>query len=232
MKPHLFYAVLGMFILSMCTAVAATPVSNCHYYSSVQSALPADTFQRPNIPQRRFDISGFGASISAADNAPALLKAIDTAYSVGGGVVVIPPGTYECGPLKMRSNVALLFLKGATLQVLQYGKYPGSGGSARVDPVIDLNGLSNVMISGPGIIEGQGYEWWDAFKATKGKSTAISRPAIIGLTGANIIEISGITIHNAPNTHIGIGKNSHNITISEVTISSPGNAPNTDGIDT
>jgi polygalacturonase len=54
---------------------------------------------------------------------------------------------------------------------------------------------------------------------------------MIGVSGsASTIEINGITILNAPNNHIGIGKNNNSITVSGVTINSPENSPNTDGI--
>jgi polygalacturonase len=137
-----------------------------------------------------------------------------------------------CGPIKLKNNVGLQLSSGAILKALPYGTYPGSGGTADVASLIDMSGLTNVMVSGAGTIEGQGSAWWTAYTNTKASGNAIARPAMIGLSSATTVQISGIKIQNAPNSHISISKNNNSVTISGVTISSPSNSPNTDGIDT
>jgi polygalacturonase len=159
-------------------------------------------------------------------------QAISAASAAGGGTVVVSAGTYLCGPIKLKNNVGLQIAGGATLKVLTYDTYPGSGGTADVAPFIDLGGLTNVMVSGSGTIDGQGSAWWTAYNNSRASGAVIARLAIIGFSSSNTVEIAGITIINAPNTHIGVGKNSNSITITGVTINSPSNSPNTDGIDT
>src|SRR5581483_7381037 len=144
-----------------------------------------------------------------------------------GGTVVVPSGTFLCGPIKLKSNVGLQLASGAVLKALAYGTYPGSGGTAAVAPLIAIDGLTNVLISGSGTIEGQGAAWWSAYTASK-----VARPAMIEMSSTTTVEIAGIKIQNAPNSHISVEKSNNSVTISGVTISSPSNSPNTDGIDT
>jgi polygalacturonase len=186
----------------------------------------------PNIPNRTFKITDYGASTGSSDNTTDIQAAIDACAKAGGGTVVIPSGTFLCGPLTLKSNMNLQISNGATLKLLAYGIYPGSGSTADVADFLYGSKISNVEISGSGTIEGQGSAWWTAFKATKGTSSEIARPCIIRFDGCTNIEITGITIQNAPNVHITIGKKSSSTTVSNVTINSPSSSPNTDGIDT
>jgi len=185
----------------------------------------------PTIPAGTFNIISYGATTGSSNNTTAVQNAINAASTAGGGTVVVPSGTFLCGPIALKNNVGLQLASGSTLKVLAYGTYPGSGGTADVAPFIELDGLTNVLISGSGTIEGQGSAWWSAYNTSKAAGAAIARPAMIGFTGASTIEISGIRIQNAPNGHIGIGKSNNSVTVTGVTLSSPSTSPNTDGID-
>lgn len=58
----------------------------------------------------------FGATGNGQVNdAPALNAAITAAHQAGGGRVVVTPGTYRCGSIRLRSRVTLELLSGATL---------------------------------------------------------------------------------------------------------------------
>lgn len=189
-----------------------------------------DSIVVPKIPAGNFVITDFGATATAADNAAAIQKAIDSAAEVGGKTVVVPAGTFNCGPLKLKSNVGLQISDGAVLEVLAYNTYPGSGGTASLAAFIDMSGATNVLVNGKGMIDGQGAAWWTAYNATKA-TAGIARPAMINFDNANRIEVADITIRNAPNSHISIHRGNKNVTISGVTLGSPANSPNTDGID-
>ena len=188
------------------------------------------TVIEPTISAGNYVITSYGASTSSSDNTNAVNGAINAASAAGGGTVVVPSGTFLCGPITLKNNVGLQLQAGSVLKLLPYGTYPGSGGTGSVANFINLDGLTNIKISGSGTIDGQGSAWWSAYQATKATG-GISRPAIIGFAGSNIIEINGIEILNAPNTNIGIGKNSNNSTLSGVTILAPATSPNTDGVD-
>ncbi|MBQ8526087.1 MAG: right-handed parallel beta-helix repeat-containing protein [Clostridia bacterium] len=111
-----------------------------------------------------FNILDFGAAADGiTNNAPAIQKAVDAA-SENGGTVLIPPGRFLSGTVRLRSNIDFHLSNGAVLI-----------GSLNEDDVSDFNELrgsddlpwtggcflfakdeSNITISGAGTICGQG----------------------------------------------------------------------------
>ena len=80
--------------------------------------LPKDlpTFTEANT----FYITDFGASPTAADNTEAIQKALDAANSAGGGMVVVPAGTWMFGRITVGSKTVLHLCAEATLKLLAY----------------------------------------------------------------------------------------------------------------
>jgi len=194
----------------------------------------------PNIPATQFIITNYAASTSSLDNSAAINATITAANTAGGGTVVIPTGTFFSGPITMKSNVNLYLSKGAILQLMPYGtgngtptgSYPNSGTANTYNNFISGQSLSNIKISGTGTIEGNGTAWWAAYNA----NSAIARPCVIRFKACSTVQIDSITVKNAPNVHITLGSSGSsrgsNGTISNVTVSAPSTAPNTDAIDT
>jgi len=175
-----------------------------------------------------FIITDFGASASDSDNAVYIQKTIDSCSKAGGGNVIIPGQTFLSGPINLKSNINLYLVNGAILKAIRYGVYPKSGDTVSVPHFIYSTGLTNVKITGSGVIEGQGNAWWAAYKA----NNSLARPALIYFIKSKSIEVSGITIQNAPNVHIVFNKSCDSANVIGVTINSPSSSPNTDGIDT
>jgi polygalacturonase len=114
---------------------------------------------------RAFGAVGDGKAIDS----PAIDKAIEAAAAAGGGTVVLPPGTYLCGSIHLRSNIQLLIDAGASIlgapaSANAYDPaedFPGktfqdSGHSHFHNSLIWGENLVNVTISGPGTINGGG----------------------------------------------------------------------------
>ncbi|WP_433170312.1 glycoside hydrolase family 28 protein [Actinoallomurus sp. CA-150999] len=158
----------------------------------------------------------------------ALQKAINAC--AGGGVAELTSGRYLTGPLSLPSNITLQIDGGATLLASQdAADYPPSG--SHLAPLLQAGGASNVTITGDGTIDGQGAPWWALINQEKAAGKPLSpRPALIDLGSANTAKVTGITIKNAPNVHITM-KGATHVTIDDITISSPADSPNTDGID-
>ena len=206
----------------------------------VWAETPANSYFIPfkiistDIPAKEYSILSFGASTESKDNTASIQKTIDACATAGGGTVFVPTGTFLCGPITMKSNVNLFFSQGAVLRMLPYGigngiepgTYPNNGKTDFYSHLISGNKLDNIKISGNGIIDGQGNDWWSAYRAHNFK-----RGCLIRFDECNKIEISGITLINAPNVHITVGRKSSDVIISKVTIKCPANGPNTDGID-
>jgi polygalacturonase len=208
-------------------------------FAKITVANAASSIPLPNIPTTQFLITNYGASTSNADNASFINAAISAANRAGGGMVVFPKGTFLSGPITMKSNVNLYLADQDTLEILPYGNgngsptgsYPNNGTTDQYNDFISGQNLSNIEVSGSGVIEGNGSAWWTAYKA----NSNISRPCLIRFKACNTVLITGITLENAPNVHVTLGRSSSmgaNGTISYITVKAPSNSPNTDAIDT
>ena len=97
----------------------------------------------------------YNASTGSADNAAAIQAAINALGS--GGTVVVPAGKFLSGPVTLKSNMTFQLSAGATLQMTAMGTFPVS-----TDFVYGSK-LTNVIIDGSGLMDGQGQAWWTAF---------------------------------------------------------------------
>ncbi|MEM7109724.1 MAG: glycosyl hydrolase family 28 protein, partial [Bacteroidota bacterium] len=151
----------------------------------------------------------------------AIQQAIDACEKNGGGTVIIESGTFDIGTITLKNKVSVFFETGAMLQ-----------GSPRLDDytgekkaLIYGNTLSNVSISGMGVIDGSGATYWDDdFKA-------LDRPEPwILLKNCNNLRIRDIKFQNSPSHTIRL-ETSDNIKFEGISIINPHQGPNTDGID-
>jgi len=167
----------------------------------------------PTIPDKVFNVKDFGVvSDKTTDNTAAIQKAINAADKAGGGRVVIPAGTYLCGPLQFVSNLNLQIDSAATLLFLPFDRYPG--GIAEGNSFISGTGLHDIAITGKGKIDGQGSPWWPYAKVKDAK-----RPRMIVLRSCDKILIEHVTLTNSPMFHIAI--NSTNVTVSGIIVRAP-----------
>ncbi|MDP4210190.1 MAG: glycosyl hydrolase family 28 protein [Bacteroidota bacterium] len=168
----------------------------------------------PLIPNNSFNITNYGAkSDEVVDNTKAIQDAIDAAAKTGGGHVIIPAGTYLCGPLKIMSNLNLQLDSGAIIKFLPFDRYPG--GVAEGNDFIAGAKLHDIAITGKGKIDGQGSPWWPYAK-TKGAK----RPRMITFKNCDKVLIDHVQLSNSPMFHIAISSSS-NITVRGVIIRAP-----------
>lgn len=122
---------------------------------------------QPVFKTDTFNIVDFGAKADGkALNTVSINKAIASCSTNGGGVVLVPPGYWITGPIKLKSNVNLHLAKNALLQFssdfTQYqiieGNYEGKP-SARNESPIMATDVENIAITGSGIIDGNGDAW-------------------------------------------------------------------------
>ena len=161
-----------------------------------------------------YDAKGDGST----DNTAAIQAAINAASAAGGGVVEVPTASadYECGALTFASNVDLQIDSGATLQAT-------TDVSGKI--WIYVNGVTNWEITGlgsgatMGALDGHGG----------GSSGSLN---MININGATVGLIQNIQVNNSPHEHIQCGSDLVNdITINGVSINTPSDTSNTDGID-
>jgi len=121
----------------------------------------------PAIPNLRVALADFrGAGDGARLNTDAFARAIAALAEKGGGTLVVPPGIWLTGPIKLRSNINLLLERGAIVKFSgDYKLYPltviDMRGEKEVDSLSPISGdnLENVAITGAGILDGGGDSW-------------------------------------------------------------------------
>ena len=186
--------------------------------------------------------AGYGAlGDGVFTNTTAIQNAINMAAKGGvtnglrGGLVEIPaPGIYLCGPLNFSNNVNLQIDAGAVIRLLPYGSWPGQPYTGTVLPLLNGSSLTNIAVTGSGMIDGQGSPWWIANTA----NSSINRPLIISLQPCSRVLLRDFTSSNPPVAHIAIkGANARNISVIGVKLFAPDSADpvnpshNTDGVD-
>lgn len=122
----------------------------------------------PRFPARTWNILAFGAvkDDSAATGA-AINQAIQACSAAGGGRVVVPPGRWATGAIRLRSRVELHVAAGASLVFSTApADYPIVATRwegvelMNYAPLIFADGERDVAITGRGTLDGQGAAWW------------------------------------------------------------------------
>jgi hypothetical protein len=169
-----------------------------------------------------WEVTGFGARGDGRTlTTAALQKAIDACAAAGGGVVLVPPGRYLSGALRLRSHVNLHLAAGATLLASQRPEdFPAvRGRDEGVERQVHsslLTGfdLEDVAITGRGVLDGQGKFWWQAYEETQRVRVAaqlpreadnpadaplrLPRPRLINLIRCRQVRIDGVTFLDNP----------------------------------
>ena len=122
---------------------------------------------QPVFPDRQMDVRQFGAvGDGLADCTVAFAKAIATLSEKGGGQLIVPPGIWLTGPIKLRSHINLHLERSALIQFSrEYRLYPivgldiqGEKETVTTSPICGQK-LEDVAITGEGIIDGGGEAW-------------------------------------------------------------------------
>jgi len=135
---------------------------------------PAAPFAMPPIAvpdfsrSRRFAITDFGADPrDQAATSQAIAKAVAAANAAGSGVVVVPKGEWPCGPVHLKSNVALHLSQGATLLFSENPQdylppvltsWEGLE-CYNYSPLVYAHDCENVAITGPGRLKARLDVW-------------------------------------------------------------------------
>ncbi|KAL5067813.1 hypothetical protein RYX36_018700, partial [Vicia faba] len=88
---------------------------------------------------------------------------------------------------------------------------------------ISFSHVNGLVISGEGIIDGQGSSWWN-------KVGEADRPTALRIIGCENIKLSGLKHINSPRNHLSITSCTRAL-IFNLHMTAPEDSPNTDGID-
>ena len=226
--PH--QPINGKQYLGRCRRRAFTPVRGWLIVHGllVWLALAGLAFADPPLPVITNQVFVVTNSIYGAigdgltNNAAAIQSAINDAGTNGGGTVEIPGNgtlsTYLSGPINLTNGINLQIDSGVMLQMLPRSNWPSAS-----TPFINGSKLHDVEISGPGTIDGQGTNWWFP--------KASSRPNFINFSGCTRVLVQNVTLQNPPTFHLMLKGNNLDLTIQDITINTPFDSPNTDGMD-
>ena len=230
MKEHKSLANIGLAVLL--AAVAASLQSVGAAPAKKTTVIPA-----PMIPARTFRVTDYGARRDGKTlDTHALQSTVDACEKAGGGIVDVPPGRYLTGPFSLASRLNLHLEKGATILITNdIAHYPMQGGG--YENCITASKCQDLAITGHGTIDGQGKPWWDRYRKRKapGQTEAVSpnlphRPFMVVLSRCRRVLVQGITLANSPSFHL-VPDECRDVTIRNISISAPEDAPNTDGMD-
>lgn len=172
-------------------------------------------------------------------------RIIDEASLSGGGVIIIPKGTFLSGALFFKPNTRLHLEEGAVLKgsddIANYPKIPSRMEGQNLDyfaALVNAYEVDGFSIAGKGTINGNGLNFWKAFWKRREEdpnctNLEVSRPRLVFIWKSNDVQLQDVKLINAGfwSSHY---YQCNNIKILDLTITSPHEpikAPSTDAID-
>ena len=155
----------------------------------------------PVLPSITSDNTITVSGLSATEANTTAIQAALNKVPTTGGMVVIPAGTWLCGPLKVKSKTILHLSKNCTLKLLPYGTYPNN----KSNFIQENKNATDIVIEGEdkatSIIDGQGEAWWRALD----NGTTLNRGALIRFTSGQRFLVRNMTFKNAPGANLTLG---------------------------
>lgn len=175
----------------------------------------------------------------------AIQAVIDKAAANGGGVIVIPKGTYLSGSLFFKPQTHLYLEEGAVLKGSDdISNFPIV--ETRIEgqtlkyfaALINADGVNGFTISGKGTVNGNGLRYWKSFwlrRAVIPKCTNMDelRPRLLYVSHSNDVQISGVHLKDSPfwTTHFYRCRNVKLLNLRITSPYEPVKAPSTDAVD-
>ncbi len=159
---------------------------------------------------KKYVVTDFGVvSDSTIIQTEALQKVIDTAASEGGGVIVIPEGTFLSGSLFFKPGTHLHLEKGGRLKgsdaITHYQIIPTRLEGQTINyfaALVNADHCDGFSISGEGTIDGNGHRFYDEFwlrRKVNPKCTNLEalRPRMAYISNSKDVTVSGIHMVNS-----------------------------------
>lgn len=170
---------------------------------------------------------------------------IDQASQAGGGVVIIPQGTFLSGSLFFKPGTHLHLEEGAVLKGSDdISNFPIV--ATRIEgqslnyfaALVNADGVNGFTISGKGTINGNGERYWKSFwlrRKVIPKCTNMDelRPRLLYLSNCKDVQVADVRLVNSPfwTTHLYKCENVKLLNLYIFSPAKPIKAPSTDAID-
>ena len=196
----------------------------------------------------KFSVTAYGAVAGGQVlNTATIQSAIDAAAEKGGGTVVIPAGVFRSGSLFLKKGVGLYLEAGAILKGSEnIEDYPKrlTRIEGHFEPwrmaLINAEGLEQVRIGGPGILDGSGPIFWRAFwqrrkENPKCTNLEVERPRLLFIDRCRDVRIEGLQLQDSGFWNLHLYR-CRDVVIEGLRITIPSanadlRGPSTDGID-
>ena len=207
-------------------------------------------FHNTSIPEltklgKQYIITDYGIHDDGRIYTDNFQKLIDLVYNAGGGVIVIPHGTYMTGALFFRQGVNLYIEDDATLMGSDdISDYPVC--ETRIEgetcqyftALINASGIDGFTLCGNGTIDGNGLRSWKAFWQRRTWNPDCTnkdeqRARLIYMSGCTNVTVAGLHICNSQfwTNHLYRCSHVRYLNCRITSPSAPVKAPSTDAID-
>lgn len=166
----------------------------------------------------KVDVTTLGEMYSMADygavdddstiNTQAIQQLIDKVSEEGGGVIVVPRGTFRSGALFFKSKTHLHVEEGGMLKgsddIADYPVMESRMEGQNLDyfpALVNAYNLDGFTISGKGTIDGNGKKFWEAFWQRRRENPQctnleVSRPRLVFIWGSDNVYIQDVRLQN------------------------------------
>ncbi|RWR94048.1 polygalacturonase [Cinnamomum micranthum f. kanehirae] len=204
-----------------------------HFSSSAPAPAPSYGSYEPHKPI--FDILSFGAKgDGVSDDSKAFLAAWKAACKAPGATVKLPSDfKFLIKPITLQGPC----MPHQTLQIdgtVIAPPSPSAWSKSNLLQWINFKWLHDFTIQGTGTVDGHGSGWWDLSQTQyctqkRSKHVPDIKPTALRFYASYNVTVRDIRIINSPLCHLKFD-NSGLVKVNNITISSPENSPNTDGI--
>jgi len=159
----------------------------------------------------KYVITDFGVSTdSTVVQTKAIQKVIDMAATYGGGVVVVPKGTFLTGSLFLKQGTHLYLEEGGKIKGIDdIRNYPIV--QTRMEgqtlnyfaALINADGIDGLTIAGKGTIDGNGLRFWEEFWLRRKYNPQCTnleamRPRLVYMSNCSNVTVQDVSLRNSP----------------------------------
>jgi len=188
-------------------------------------------------PTKRYVITEFGAVGDGQTlNTESIQTAIDKCAADGGGILVVPKGTFLTGSIFFKQGVDLYLEKEGILKgTVNPDDYPQIDtrweGEERkwTAALVNFFDMNNVNLTGEGTIDGSGDQWMQRYPRGS-RELKTGRPRLIAFQNCKNVTVSDLSLKNQACWGLFI-LYSENVEVRNLTIRAEHNIISSDGID-
>jgi len=188
-------------------------------------------------PTKRYVITEFGAVGDGQTlNTESIQTAIDKCAADGGGILVVPKGTFLTGSIFFKQGVDLYLEKEGILKgTVNPDDYPQIDtrweGEERkwTAALVNFFDMKNVNLTGEGTIDGSGDQWMQRYPRGS-RELKTGRPRLIAFQNCKNVTVSDLSLKNQACWGLFI-LYSENVEVRNLTIRAEHNIISSDGID-